>query len=72
MPTLGVCRCCGGQVSSEAEACPHCGQPDPPEAFARARAQLSRGNKINAIKIVREQTGWDLKHAKDLVESWEA
>jgi ribosomal protein L7/L12 len=59
------------QVSSEARACPHCRQPDPQDGFARARAELSRGNKINAIKIVREQTGSDLKDAKDLVESWE-
>ena len=72
MPKLGICKCCRERVSSEANACPHCGQPDPADAFDRARAELSRGNKINAIKIVREQTGLDLKDVKDLVESWEA
>lgn len=29
MPKLGICKCCSGKVSSEAEFCPHCGQPDP-------------------------------------------
>lgn len=34
------------------------------EAFGEA----ARGNKINAIKIVREVTGLGLKEAKDIVE----
>ena len=33
--------------------------------------ELRRGNKINAIKLVREITNIGLKEAKDLVESWE-
>ena len=28
------------------------------------------GNKIHAIKVVRDQSGMSLKAAKDLVESW--
>lgn len=29
MASLGKCRTCDGKVSSEAPACPHCGQPEP-------------------------------------------
>ncbi len=28
-PKIGWCRCCSGQVSDEAQSCPHCGQPFP-------------------------------------------
>jgi hypothetical protein len=35
-----------------------------------AREMVKNGKKINAIKLVREQTGLGLKEAKDLVESW--
>lgn len=38
--------------------------PLPPEAIAA----LNRGNKIEAIKIVRAALGVDLKDAKDLVD----
>lgn len=34
--------------------------------------QLLEGNKIEAIKLYREQTGCDLKEAKDEVEAYEA
>jgi ribosomal protein L7/L12 len=34
-------------------------------------ALLNQGRKIDAIKIVRERTGWDLKEAKDFVETQE-
>ena len=62
----------GDKVSREALTCPHCGQPFPfPEGFDGARLELRRGNKINAIKLVREITGMNLKEAKDLVDSWE-
>jgi hypothetical protein len=47
----------------------------PPPARALAgddagdvRALLARGDKIEAIKLVREKTGIGLKEAKDLVE----
>jgi hypothetical protein len=39
-----------------------------PELQAQARALLADGNKIEAIKLVREATGMGLKEAKDLVE----
>jgi ribosomal protein L7/L12 len=35
---------------------------------AKARELLAAGNKIEAIKYIREQTGLDLKDAKDYVE----
>ena len=35
---------------------------------AAAEAALLKGNKIEAIKIVRKDRGVDLKEAKDLVE----
>jgi ribosomal protein L7/L12 len=70
-PTLGHCRCCKAQVSSEARTCPHCGQPRPfADGLVEARNELANGRKINAIKLVREATGLDLKEAMDLVESW--
>ena len=40
------------------------------DAYAEARALAADGNKIHAIKVVREQSGLSLKAAKDLVESW--
>jgi ribosomal protein L7/L12 len=40
------------------------------DAYAEARALAAAGNKIHAIKVVREQGGMSLKAAKDLVESW--
>jgi predicted amidophosphoribosyltransferase len=71
----GPCRCCARRVSSEAPSCPHCGQPFPfalpDDGFAEARAQLKKGNKITAIKLVREKNGMGLADAKNLVESWE-
>jgi hypothetical protein len=38
MVSLGSCKTCGKEVSTEAKYCPHCGQPDPipsPEPEAR-------------------------------------
>jgi ribosomal protein L7/L12 len=40
------------------------------DSFAEARALAAAGNKIHAIKVVREQSGMGLRQAKDLVESW--
>ena len=40
------------------------------ESYAEARALAAEGNKIHAIKVVRDQSGMSLKQAKDLVESW--
>ena len=73
-PKLVPCRCCGQRVSEEATACPGCGQPFPqPDGdwMVEAKRLLMRGRKIDAIKLVREQSQLGLKEAKDLVESWE-
>ncbi len=34
-----------------------------------ARELLAQGKKIQAVKLVREQTGWGLKQSKDFVDS---
>ena len=41
-----------------------------PDWEVRAR-EMARSNKINAIKMVREATGYGLIKAKNIVESWE-
>ena len=68
---LTACKTCDGKVSSEARVCPHCGQPEPYESSlaGRARSILKTSNVIEAIKFVREQTGWELKEAKEFVDS---
>ncbi len=39
------------------------------EVRARVMVHLKNGNKIEAIKLVREETGLGLKESKDFVES---
>ena len=48
--------------------------PQPPAVLDdalkfEARELLAQGRKIQAVKLVREQTGWGLKQAKDFVDS---
>ncbi|SEF89947.1 Ribosomal protein L7/L12 C-terminal domain-containing protein [Thermomonospora echinospora] len=45
------------------------GGPPSPEAFTRAQALLDRGKKIEAIKLIRDDTGMGLKEAKDYAEA---
>jgi len=45
---------------------PDASRPLPPAAVAA----LSNGNKIEAIKIVRQEWGTDLKDAKDAVDAY--
>ena len=45
---------------------PDASRPLPPAAVAA----LSNGNKIEAIKIVRQEWGTDLKDSKDAVEAY--
>lgn len=40
------------------------------DSYAEARELAAAGNKIQAIKVVRDRSGMSLKAAKDLVESW--
>ena len=66
------CRYCGSML---AEA-PATSNPQPsvppnsvrPDGFEDVRELARRGEKIQAIKLLREQTGWDLKKAKEFVE----
>jgi hypothetical protein len=39
-----------------------------PDEFEGVRELARRGEKIQAIKLLREKTGWDLKKAKEFVE----
>jgi ribosomal protein L7/L12 len=50
---------------------PGAGGPHAPGALGVSEL-LARGNKIGAIKLVREQTGLGLKEAKDYVDALEA
>ena len=42
-----------------------------PETLAAIREELARGNKIHAIKLMREATGLGLADAKQAVEAME-
>lgn len=46
--------------------------PIPVTSLAEIKDAIFRGNKIEAIKILREATGSDLKDSKDSVEKLEA
>lgn len=51
---LTNCRECGGQVSTEATSCPHCGCPQPAlEAEVRAGPELPSGNDPDLLPAVR-------------------
>ena len=71
MAELGFCKTCRGKVSSEAIACPHCGQPYPiDDNLSGVRELVRRNQKIHAIKLLRElQPELSLKEAKDYVDS---
>jgi len=72
------CSRCHEAVDADAQRCSHCGawlsdQQDAPEpnldSLADAiRLLLTRGQKITAIKLYREQTGVGLAEAKNAVE----
>jgi hypothetical protein len=47
-------------------------KPSPQPLSPAALAALQRGNKIEAIRLHREQTGLGLKAAKDAVDAHEA
>lgn len=70
------CTQCGRPLAAGSRFCAHCGTAaaTPPggaanELEALAREALARGDKIAAIKTVRERTGLGLKEAKDWVEN---
>ena len=43
---LAHCRECGGEVSSEAVVCPHCGIRDPAVAAARAGTRVHQDDRV--------------------------
>jgi len=45
--------------------------PNPEDQASRIKEALFNGNKIQAIKLYREQTGQGLKESKDAVEKLE-
>jgi large subunit ribosomal protein L7/L12 len=68
-----VARLTAAQSRQPAAAVPGAGENAPAamdDVYAEARALAAAGNKIHAIKVVREQSGMGLRQAKDLVESW--
>ncbi len=70
MIPLGFCKTCKGKVSQEATSCPACGQPSPYQPVPDdVHLLVARGRQIEAIKRIRELTGWDLKASKAFVES---
>ena len=69
--TLLGCICCAGAVSSEADVCPHCGQPSPTSRTTMRQVASNlkgQGQIVMAIKKVRDVTGWDLAKAKQYVD----
>ena len=70
MAELGVCRTCGNPMSSEAAACPNCGQPDAftSEGLDEVKLLARRGKKVQAIGRFREITGQGLKDGKHFVD----
>jgi ribosomal protein L7/L12 len=75
---MPLCSRCGQIVEQNAERCSHCGawqslSGNEPARSAESlaveiQALLSRGGKIAAIRLYREQTGAGLAEAKDAVE----
>jgi hypothetical protein len=67
------CRYCGSMLdqpsTSATPVIPLATPAVPHDEFKDAREMAWQGHKIKAIKLVRDKTGWDLKKAKDFVES---
>jgi hypothetical protein len=62
------CRYCGSQLGVVTEAVTSSPAAAKDE-FEDVRELARQGQKIAAIKALRDKTGWDLKRAKDFVES---
>jgi len=69
------CRNCNYDVHPGIGQCPHCGAPmDMPSADLeqQVRSLLDQGQKIQAVKLYKDQTGVGLAEAKEAVESMQA
>lgn len=66
------CRHCGSMLAEQPASSPSQSSVAvtsvPPDEFEDVRQLARRGEKIQAIKLLREKTGWDLKKSKDFVE----
>jgi hypothetical protein len=78
MTSSRFCSACGAALTEAARFCASCGSPvapAPPLAGRAAplddeiRERLRQGQKLEAIKLVRERTGLGLKEAKDRVDA---
>ena len=56
MPSLAPCRTCGDPVSSEAAACPHCGDMDPHAPRRRGESGASLASPVRTDTAVK--AGW--------------
>jgi hypothetical protein len=71
------CPDCGGLVTVQDESCPKCGkvlekEPPPPALTPleqRVLDLMRQNQKIEAIKVYRDETNVGLKEAKDFVEA---
>ncbi len=74
---MKLCSACGQLISETARVCEHCGvpvtksAPDNVELADRIRRLVAEGQKIEAIKLLREATGAGLAEAKVGVEAIE-
>ena len=59
-----------GDVSAETPVQPTGRTELDPETEAAINQALAQGHKINAIKILREATGLDLKTSKETIDRW--
>ena len=55
---IARCRECGGEVSSEAVVCPHCGIRDPAVAVAAGRGRHAQAGHAEPVRRRGGKAGW--------------
>lgn len=75
------CPECGKEVSDKADVCIHCGYPlqdetqsnkeDVPAYLSEVKGLVLSGDKVKAIKLLRENTSYDLAEAIAYVDKLE-